>query len=214
MTTKRKMTPEEWQTVRERWEADPRDGQNWIIREMNLPVSHVAVIKRMRKEGWAKKASLKTIVERAQAKADEKASGVTGKVTNHHGAVTDTTAVDLRADIIDRHRREWQEHRERFPLEAIVVLGDGPETAAVSAGGEKLARTAKTVAEMIRLRQQGEREAWGLDAVANDTGVGMATLDELDQLFAVAVEKADRMLTDLQRERGRLAPVDADAVAG
>lgn len=196
--TKRRMTVEEWQEVRARWEADPRDGYTWVVREMNLSVSDVSVFKRARKETWAKKASLKTIVERAQSKADEQGSQ---RVSGDRLPLTNSVAVDLRANVIDKHRQEWQEHREQFALESIVAIDPETSKTTVSDGGEKLARVAKTVAETIKTRQQGERDAWGLNAIAVDTSGGVANLDELDAMFARAVQRAEEMKAAVRKER-------------
>lgn len=186
-TPKKRMTPDEWADVRAKWEGDPRDGYTWVVNEMNLSVSDVAVLKRARNEGWAKKASLKTIVERAQTKADEKVSRkVSGKVS----PLTESDAVDLRADVIEKHREEWGEHRTTFPMSGM--LGED---------GLGVARVAKTVAEAIKIRQEGERKAWGLDAIAEDNSSGVATLDELDAMFAQAMKKSDEMREAVRKER-------------
>lgn len=187
-TTKKRMSPEEWAGIRAKWETDPRDGYTWIVTEMNLSVSDVAVLKRARKEGWAKKASLKTIVERAQAKADEKVSRkVSGKVS----PLTESESVDLRADVIEKHREEWGDHRRLFTLQDM--LGED---------GLGVARVAKTAAEAIKIRQEGERKAWGLDAIAEDNSSGVATLDELDAMFAQAMKKSEEMRDAVRKERG------------
>lgn len=187
-TTKKRMSPEEWAGIRAKWETDPRDGYTWIVTEMNLSVSDVAVLKRARKEGWAKKASLKTIVERAQAKADEKVSQkVSGKVS----PLTESESVDLRADVIEKHRDEWGDHRRLFTLQDM--LGED---------GLGVARVAKTAAEAIKIRQEGERKAWGLDAIAEDNSSGVATLDELDAMFARAMKKSEEMRDAVRKERG------------
>ena len=101
----KRMTADEWGEVRSRWESDPREGYTWIVSEMNLGVSDVAVLKRARKEGWAKKASLKTIVERAQARADEKVSRkVSQKVSGEVSPLTDSEVVDLRASVVENNQ--------------------------------------------------------------------------------------------------------------
>lgn len=190
MTTKKRMTPDEWQAVRERWEADPRTGYTWILNEMNLSVSHVAVFKRARKEGWAKKASLKTIVARAQARAD-----AGGNVT----PVTDSEAVAVRAEIIDTHRKEWGDHRAKFALDdMLVTFKDNGE---IERDGFAVARSAKAAAETIRLRQDGERRAWGLDAITEEVSTGSRTLEELDAFFALAVRRAGEQQEAIRRER-------------
>jgi len=201
------MTAKEWGDVRARWESDPRDGYLWLVREMNLSVTDKAVLRKAKRECWSKKASLKSIVDAAQRKADAK---VTRPAARNITPVTDGESVDVRAEVIEKHRSEWARHRERFPLDAVVNFDkDHPELTEVTSGGEKLARVSKTVAETIRLRQQGEREAWGLDAVANDTSAGVATLDELDKMFELAMRNADEARARVRAER---AAADADMV--
>lgn len=195
--TKKRMSAEKWAEIRATWEADPRDGYTWVINEMGLTVSHVAILKRARNEGWAKKADLKTIVERAQAKADlkvtQRAAKVTEaatKVTEEVTKVTDSQSVDLRADVLDKHRSEWGDHRESFLLEDM--LGEG---------GLGVARVAKTAAEAIKIRQEGERKAWGLDAISEPTG-SAKTLDELDVMFEMAMKRSQEMREAVRKERG------------
>ena len=185
----KRMTADEWGEVRGRWESDPREGYTWIVSEMNLGVSDVAVLKRARKEGWAKKATLKTIVERAQARADEK---VSRKVSGEVSPLTTSDAVDLRASVIEKHRDEWAEHRETFTMPMLT----GEDS------GLNMSRIAKMTAETIRIRQQGEREAWGLDAVAENTTTGVSSLSELEAMFELAKVKTQQMMEAVRKERG------------
>lgn len=55
MGAKPKLTPEQWVEVKAVWESDPREGFTWIVKEMSLPVSRVAVRKVALNEKWAKK---------------------------------------------------------------------------------------------------------------------------------------------------------------
>jgi hypothetical protein len=66
-----RLTPEEWAKVRETWENDPRDGFEWLIRELGLPVSPQAVRKRSRspEQPWIK-ALPKGAVRRVRASAE------------------------------------------------------------------------------------------------------------------------------------------------
>lgn len=183
-----RLTQEQWTHARQIWEADPREGYQWLINQLGLPVSKVAVLKRAQKEFWAKKASLKSIVEQAQTQADNKEVNQNGEKLN---ALTVKTAVDLRANILETHRSEWQNHREHFPLYEL----SNPES------GLNLARIAKTAAEAIKLRQEGERKAWGLDVVVEDTGAGAATFDELDAMFKKAMQQSQAMQDAMQKDR-------------
>ncbi|NYT68787.1 hypothetical protein [Pusillimonas noertemannii] len=55
MAAKPKLSPEEWGQIRDTWEADPRDGYTWLVRELDLPVSAPAVRKTAVRDSWAKK---------------------------------------------------------------------------------------------------------------------------------------------------------------
>jgi len=61
-----KMSQEKWQQVRKRWETDERDGFQWVVDEMQLPVSAPAVRKKAATEGW-KKRPIKVTKRAAQA---------------------------------------------------------------------------------------------------------------------------------------------------
>ena len=49
-----KLTPDQWEEVRDAWEQDPRDGYTWLVNEQALPVSVPAVRKAALKQGWEK----------------------------------------------------------------------------------------------------------------------------------------------------------------
>lgn len=73
-----KMTPSEWEQVRDRWQDDPRTGYAWIVREMELPVSAPAVRKRAVKESWAK-----VTTTEAPAKPRQAAKQTCNKLYDH-----------------------------------------------------------------------------------------------------------------------------------
>ena len=61
MAAKPKLTPEEWGQIRDVWEADPREGYTWLVKELDLPVSAPAVRKTAVRDGWAKKGASKPV---------------------------------------------------------------------------------------------------------------------------------------------------------
>jgi hypothetical protein len=65
--------------------------------------------------------------------------------------ITSAAAIDARAELLTRHRREWG---------AVRNLA----YAAIKSKDLMEARTAKTVAEAVKTIQDGERKAWGLDS--------------------------------------------------
>lgn len=108
-------------------------------------------------DGWARVKNTPELSERAHrvasrlaeipedAKPEERRKVV--------DAVTEQQAVDERAALLVRHRREWQ-----YPRALLVEAIKGRDT-------EK-AKIAKAAAETTRIIQSGERLAWGLDTDA------------------------------------------------
>lgn len=64
------------------------------------------------------------------------------------GARTDRAA-DAKAAVIMRHKEEWEQHQQLI-------------RAAVENGDFDAAKLAKITAETIKIRQEGERKAWGI----------------------------------------------------
>ena len=121
-------------------------------------VSQPAVLKRMRREGWAKVADQSDLARRAYDRADgESLKGGDAEDVPEHPASTGPvsgviveTAVQLRAKVIDRHRKEWDGARN-FIYKAIR-----------NSDFDK-AKLGKITAEALKIVQDGERKAWGLD---------------------------------------------------
>jgi hypothetical protein len=63
-------------------------------------------------------------------------------------------------------------------------------------------RAGKLAAETLKPRHDGERKAWGLDAIAEDTAAGMSALDELDAMLELAMRKSGEMREAVRKERG------------
>ncbi|EPD5623964.1 terminase gpP N-terminus-related DNA-binding protein [Klebsiella pneumoniae] len=108
-------------------------------------------------DGWQRIKTTPELSERAHrvasrlaeipedAKPEERAKSVE--------AVTEQQAVDERAELLVRHRREWQVTR--------ALLAE-----AVRERSNDKAKMAKVVAETTAITQKGERLAWGLDTEA------------------------------------------------
>lgn len=142
-------TKTQWAQARQHWEADA--SQNWETISKSLGVSHQAVSKRAGAEGWQRVQSLRGIAEQAQLKADSKVAQKVAKVAGALAKTTAEVAVDIRADVLDRHRSDWSQHRKLFGLDAINKDFEAGKKAKISA-------------EMLKIRQQGERDAYGLSA--------------------------------------------------
>lgn len=159
---------DQWTQARQTWEADSSQSFESIAK--TLGCSRVAVSKRADREGWERVQNLRQIVEKAQRKADTKrAAKVAPKVTGDASVTTEVSAetskaetvaqaIDVRAEVIEKHRNDWDDHRELFPLTEIKA-------------NFEVGKQAKISAEMLMIRQKGERAAYGLDvADVPDTG--------------------------------------------
>lgn len=79
-----------------------------------------------------------------------------------HQAMVDTavdTAISVRAQLIDRHRKEWQAIRSRAYKQLDPRSGMSEEERF------NMSKTTKINAETLKILQEGERKAWGIDSV-------------------------------------------------
>lgn len=67
-----KLSRQEWDNVRNRWENDPRPGYTWLVTEMALTVSAPAVRKRAIADGWMKQSPLHLPGEKPKEKPTRK----------------------------------------------------------------------------------------------------------------------------------------------
>jgi len=131
-------------------------------------VSNRALEERSRKDGgWAKRSLMPPtgMTEAAQQVADQYSS----KLANYGESVTPEeraaalketaveVAVDLRAQVIDRHRKEWRI--------VDVLLGEH-----VKARDFDKAKLTKITAEALAIKQMNERKAWGIDVKGEEPG--------------------------------------------
>lgn len=141
------------------WEGDPKLSKRAVSDEMNIPY---ATIDRWSKgdegrgEKWAKRTD--DMSQRAHAAADTykgKLSELGPEITTaqQRQAETDAaeeTAGELRGKVIGRHRKEWNVPRA-LVQEAVAARDFGK------------AKLAKITSEALKIIQDGERKAWGID---------------------------------------------------
>ncbi len=144
-------TKEDWEKARKAWEVGP--ALSYVDIAQELGVTRQAVSRRARREGWTKRATTREVVEKAHVKADRR----TVDLQDVPNGKPEEVAVDLRARVLERHRKEWDGVRQRV-YEALRK--DDFEKA----------KLGKISAESIRIIQDGERKAWGLDVPAEQSG--------------------------------------------
>ena len=120
-----------------------------------------------REDGWVQRRdliALGTLPEAAQEAADRyqvKIDDLGPEITSEQESraadeVVIETAVDLRAQVIDRHRKELSVPRTLI-AEALSIRKTD------HAKAFELAKLAKITSETIKIVQDAERKAWGLD---------------------------------------------------
>lgn len=138
-----------------------------VSEETGIPKATVEV--RAKTEKWRKNyppANLGPIsplaqeaADKYQAKIDDAGPEVTAEQKTE--AVLETVAevaVDQRAQVIDRHRREWAAPR-KLSYEAV------------QARDFEKAKLAKITAETLQIIQANERKAWGIEQGDGDSNV-------------------------------------------
>ena len=164
-----RLTDDQWAEIRAKFEAGA------TARELAAAygISHTAINKKAGKEGWTR--NIEPVIRR---KVSEKVSGYVSTDNPKKRAEAIDAEAEKRATIIERHRGEWPEARE------MVERGREAHKVAENLNEKRIAfedlKAAKIASETLKIIQEGERKAWGLDAVIDVT----ALTDE--QLAAIA----------------------------
>lgn len=166
----KRLTSDEWAEARQLWEMDSAATDTSVADKFG--VTRQAVAQTRQKQKWQKVGALATVTQRAQLAADAKTCA-----EQYPGDAIDA-AVDIRADLLGNHRAEWAEHRRLFKL------------ADISESFEK-GKSAKISAEMIRIRQDGERKAYGIsdEVQQQDSGARKAPSEMSLAELAEALQK-------------------------
>ena len=153
----RRLTADQWSSIRQQYETDPRLSFGDLAEKHGI--SKQAIHKRATTEKWERVLSLAELNARAQTRADHL---VDGRVDAQTLASTRKAGIDeateRRAAVLERHRKEI----------------DGPRKLvyqAIQSGDLEKAKLAKAIAETLRIAQELERKAWGLDAAEGGSSV-------------------------------------------
>lgn len=139
-----RLSRDQWESVRAEREA----GTTFAELAKRYGVSVGAIHRRAQIEAWGDGRDVAEIVRR---RAAEKVNGILNGVHPKKRAEALDRAAERAAEVIERHKADWAQHRQIF--------------GAIAADFEA-AKHAKIAAEMLRIRHQGERSAWGLDESA------------------------------------------------
>jgi uncharacterized coiled-coil DUF342 family protein len=128
--------------------AEYEAGQTVSALARQFGCSRGAIQKHIEAGQWTQ--NLEPAIER-QTMA--KVAGIVAGSTPQKRAEAITTEADRRAAVALRHRDEWDEHAKLIHQ-------------AIAQRDLELAKMAKITAETIKIRQEAERKAWGLDQTA------------------------------------------------
>jgi hypothetical protein len=131
----------DWETIRAEYEAGATQGE--LSRRHGC--SRGAVQKHIAAEGWVQ--DVRPVLERLTA---EKVAGVVAGSDPVKKAIALAKEADKRVEVVMRHRGDWEDLR-RFADSVDNFEGD---------------RRLKLKAEALKILQEGERKAWGLEITA------------------------------------------------
>ena len=130
----------DWEAIRAEYEAGA--SQSDLARRYG--VSRKAVQNRIKAEGWMQDVS-HTIDRLTEAKV----AGIVAGCDPQKKAEALNRAADAKADVIRRHKAEWDRHK--------IIMDE-----ALANEDFNAAKLAKITAETLKIRQDGERRAWGI----------------------------------------------------
>jgi hypothetical protein len=148
-----RLTQDQWETIRAGREA----GASFPELATRHGVSHQAIQKRAKAEGWGDGSDVGSAVRR---KVAEKVAGVVaGANLQKKAEAIDAEAAKV-AEVIARHRKEWEQ---------VVMLRQEALSARKTDAGDAFNRSklAKITAEITAIQQAGERRAWGIETQAD-----------------------------------------------
>lgn len=140
-----RLTADQWESVRAEREA----GESFRALADKYGVSHQAIQKRARREGWEDGRNVSEIIRK---KVAAKVAGVVAGGNPKKKAEALENAAQKGVEIIRRHQKDWDEHHRLFTVEGVAANFD-------------TGKSAKICAEMLAIRQKAERAAHGLEEV-------------------------------------------------
>lgn len=134
----------DWETIRAEYEAGSTMGEL----SNRHGVDKSAISRRARKEGW-----LQDVTGAVNRLVDAKVNGIVNTVDPKKKLEALNNAANEKVAVVNRHKQEWAEHKQ---------LVTAAQNASTDKEAFEKAKLAKIIAETIKIRQEGERKAWGI----------------------------------------------------
>lgn len=187
----RKLTDEEWASIRTRWEEEPK--MSLAVAASGTTVSKEAVRLRARRDRWHKRGDLASINSAATRRADSVTNPNQEVVDPLHRQVVEPLlskrlasrdeAVDKRADVLVKHRDEvlrldrmQQVSQSLFAVAVRTQQRDDWWRAKISAD------TCREHVAASKMKQDMERRAWGLDVTVDPDAIRKMSDAELERI--------------------------------
>lgn len=183
----------DWVNIRAKYEA----GASSRSLAVKYKISHTAINKHVRSEGW-----IQDVSKSLQQKTDAKVAGVVSGGNSKKVAEALDLEAQKRADIITGHRKEWEIVSGLRGLALQYAKDDAPQ----SFDRMKLA---KITSEVTAIKQIGERKAWGIVDVSSGTNISIsnANVNASFNIENMSDEELDAIIA-----RGILAGGDRAAI--
>jgi hypothetical protein len=130
----------DWEKIRAEYEVGATQSE--LARSHGC--SRSAIQKRIEIEGW-----MQDVTASVNRLTEAKVAGVVAGCNPQKKAEALEKAAQKKAAVIARHKQEWADHQKW--IDEALANGDF-----------NAAKLAKITAETIRIRQDGERRAWGI----------------------------------------------------
>jgi hypothetical protein len=158
----------DWEAIRAEYET----GASAASLAHKYGCSHTAINNKVKSQGWCR-----DVEDAIRRKVSEKVSGIVSGCNPKKKAEAMDAEASRRADVVQRHRDEWEEHKD------IVDTAIGTKDF-------EAAKLAKITAETLKIRQEAERKAWAIDIqVAPVTNITIshqgptATIEEIQEVL-------------------------------
>ena len=163
-----RLTESQWAAIRSEWEssidepslltaAERAGHRHGFQHPAKGSVSKRMAVDAAKGDPWERRSNLAAINASAHRIADGRALETKGDGVSSQKAQADRAeSEDLRATVIARHRQEWL---------AVTALRDEAAGRRHDDLADAMAKAkfAKIMAETVKIQQEGERKAWGLD---------------------------------------------------
>jgi hypothetical protein len=164
-----KHTDEAWEAIRAEWESDYDVTFTFLHEKYKIDVSTIS--RRAKAERWLKKGIVALINETSQRRADKHAQALQEEAIAQNETATREESENIRTAILIRHRKEWYDI-ENYRKIALSSMNEAHE-----AKDDKqkwlLAKTASDAAlaniRALEVKQEGERKAWGLNIMPEES---------------------------------------------